>query len=144
MRIKNNIAKMIKHFSGSSVQMEITVPHNVQLRILMALGNPGKFASKLLFTYLWPSCTPQKCQKEGGAQSPHPLSFPARLLPPWNISIEYMAYIDAHIHVQIVCMYVWPLFAVWNIFNLTLGRGALAALAALAAQAARPSQEQQQ
>lgn len=73
MRIKNNIAKMIKHFSGSSVQMEITVPHNVQLRILMALGNPGKFASKLLFTYLWPSCTPQKCQKEGGAQPPHPL-----------------------------------------------------------------------
>lgn len=70
MRIKNNIAKMIKHFSGSSVQMEITVPHNVQLRILMALGNPGKFASKLLFTYLWPSCTPQKCQKEGGAQPP--------------------------------------------------------------------------
>lgn len=73
MRIKNNIAKMIKHFSGSSVQMEITVPYNVQLRILMALGNPGKFASKLLFTYLWPSCTPQKCQKEGGAQPPHPL-----------------------------------------------------------------------
>lgn len=71
-----NIAKMMKHFSGSSVQMEITVPLNVQLRILMALGNPGKFASKLLFTYLWPSCTPQKCQKEGGAQPLLPSSPP--------------------------------------------------------------------
>lgn len=131
-----NIAKMMKHFSGSSVQMEITVPLNVQLRILMALGNPGKFASKLLFTYLWPSCTPQKCQKEGGAQPLLPSSPP----PSWNISIEYIAYIHTYTHTYtyLVCMYVWPLFAVWNIFNLTLGRGALAA------QAAQPTQEQQQ
>lgn len=104
MRMRN-IAKMIKHFSGSSVQMEITVPHNVQLRILMALGNPGKFASKLLFTYLWPSCTPQKCQKEGGAQPP-PIPFPPcwPSVPSWNISIEYMAYTHTRtdsVHVRV-------------------------------------------
>lgn len=105
---------MIKHFSGSSVQMEITVPHNVQLHILMALGNPGKFASKLLFTYLSPSCTPQKCQKEGGAQPPpHPLPSLLALCP----LLEYInrVYgIHTHTYRQCACTCGISLILPWD------------------------------
>lgn len=88
----------------------------------MVLGNPGKFASKLLFTYLWPSCASQKCQKRRRA---HPLN---PILKYINRVYGTYLYICTWIHMCVcMCMCVCSLFAVWNIFNLTLGWGPLAA-----------------